>query len=426
MADSKLTALSALSPVLPTDILYVVSDPGGTPAQKKLTVLELLTSARHSTAILDSGGNELFKLTAAASATNEFTVANAANGGSPTLSATGSSDSNIDIALTPKGAGGVVLPSGTAGNPSLRLANLGTNGGLYASGSNLLNVSISGSSRLEIAAGYVGVPANPLYCSRVLMTYATGDLGYERTGAGVAHISNGTAGQWGSLLCGVRDAGTNTLVTGLSVGHQTSGTQSSNAAGLGIAMAFNINSKTVVDSAACKIGALWTDATEASAAADLVFYTRTAGAAVAEVVRFAGAGGVTMLSLAGTGSRAVLADANGLLSAPVSDERLKLNLQPLKQRVSVLALLPQIKPVLFNFNQSKMKSEGLGDFGPQEELGFTYQNLRRVLPQLTGVHANGYGFVKEAGMTAFLVEVAQAQQARIDALEAKIEAMEGH
>jgi len=70
-----------------------------------------LTSPKISTSINDSNGNEIFKLTATASAVNEFTVANAATGNAPTISATGS-DTNIDIKLTPKGTGNLVLGAG--------------------------------------------------------------------------------------------------------------------------------------------------------------------------------------------------------------------------------------------------------------------------------------------------------------------------
>lgn len=65
-----------------------------------------LTSPKVGTAINDTNGNELIKVTATASAVNELTLANAATGGSPTLSATGG-DSNIDITLTAKGTGRV-------------------------------------------------------------------------------------------------------------------------------------------------------------------------------------------------------------------------------------------------------------------------------------------------------------------------------
>lgn len=64
------------------------------------------TSPRISTGILDANGNEILKLTATASAANELTLANAALGSGPTLSATGT-DTNIDINITPKGTGEV-------------------------------------------------------------------------------------------------------------------------------------------------------------------------------------------------------------------------------------------------------------------------------------------------------------------------------
>jgi len=68
-----------------------------------------LTSPKIGTAILDTNGLELMKLTATGSATNEFTVANAATGAGPTLTSTGSSDSNIDINIIPAGTGNVNL-----------------------------------------------------------------------------------------------------------------------------------------------------------------------------------------------------------------------------------------------------------------------------------------------------------------------------
>ena len=73
-----------------------------------------LTSPKIGTSILDTNGAELFSLTATGSATNEFTIANAANGSAPSIAATGSSDSNIDIAIKPKGTGETVFGTGSA------------------------------------------------------------------------------------------------------------------------------------------------------------------------------------------------------------------------------------------------------------------------------------------------------------------------
>ena len=76
-----------------------------------------LTSPKIGTAILDTGGNEEIKFTVTGSAVNEFTIANAAASNGPTLSATGSSDTNIDINITPAGTG--VTAVGGSMNPSV-------------------------------------------------------------------------------------------------------------------------------------------------------------------------------------------------------------------------------------------------------------------------------------------------------------------
>ena len=68
-----------------------------------------LTSPAIGTKISDTNGNELINLTATGSAVNEFTLANAATGNGPILSATG--ETNVDINLNPKGTG--TLKSGS-------------------------------------------------------------------------------------------------------------------------------------------------------------------------------------------------------------------------------------------------------------------------------------------------------------------------
>ena len=56
------------------------------------------------TGIIDSNSNSQIKFTTTASATNQITVANAATGNNPVVSATGN-DTNIGLTLTPKGIG---------------------------------------------------------------------------------------------------------------------------------------------------------------------------------------------------------------------------------------------------------------------------------------------------------------------------------
>lgn len=68
----------------------------------------ILTSAKILTALLDTNGNELLDVTAIASAVNQMVLANAATGGRPKLSAAGG-DTDINVEITGKGAGGVLI-----------------------------------------------------------------------------------------------------------------------------------------------------------------------------------------------------------------------------------------------------------------------------------------------------------------------------
>ena len=61
--------------------------------------------------IIDSNSNEQIKFTTTASATNEITIANAAAGSSPVISATGG-DTNVGLTLTPKGDLGRITLNG--------------------------------------------------------------------------------------------------------------------------------------------------------------------------------------------------------------------------------------------------------------------------------------------------------------------------
>jgi hypothetical protein len=88
-----------------------------------------LTSPRMGTSILDTNGNELVVIVATASAVNEFTVANAATAGTPTLSTSGD-DTNIGMNLQTKGAGVFTFAAGDASTSAeLRLED--NTGGQY-------------------------------------------------------------------------------------------------------------------------------------------------------------------------------------------------------------------------------------------------------------------------------------------------------
>ncbi len=99
--------------------------------------------------MLDVNGNhigdgtlELLKFSETGSAVNEFTIANAAAGAGPTLSATGT-ETNVDINITPKGTGDVVLAGDTA-----KVGDSGAAATLTSNGAGTLTVTTGGATDL--------------------------------------------------------------------------------------------------------------------------------------------------------------------------------------------------------------------------------------------------------------------------------------
>ena len=91
-----------------TKIVYATANDGTNPDIVDVGSGLSLTSPALVTGINDVVGNELMKVTSTASAINEITLANAASGSGPTISATGGG-TDIDINITPKAAGKIAL-----------------------------------------------------------------------------------------------------------------------------------------------------------------------------------------------------------------------------------------------------------------------------------------------------------------------------
>jgi hypothetical protein len=72
------------------------------------------TSPTFTTGIKDTNGNQIIGLSPTGSAVNQITVADAATGNPPTISATGS-DTNIGISIVGKGTGTIALTPGSGG-----------------------------------------------------------------------------------------------------------------------------------------------------------------------------------------------------------------------------------------------------------------------------------------------------------------------
>jgi len=114
-----------------------------------------LTTPKVITSINDTNGNELIGVTATGSAVNEITVANAAIGNNPVISATGD-DTNIGINLTPKGTGRTTVTQLTTTSPRVLTAINDTNG------NELIGVTATGSAVNEITVANAAIGNNPV------------------------------------------------------------------------------------------------------------------------------------------------------------------------------------------------------------------------------------------------------------------------
>lgn len=108
VAVSELAADRTITfPLLAGNDTFVFADHIQTLTNKTLTS-PILNTARVGTSINDTNGAELIKVTATASAVNEITLANAATGNKPTITASGN-DTNITVQITGKGTGSVEI-----------------------------------------------------------------------------------------------------------------------------------------------------------------------------------------------------------------------------------------------------------------------------------------------------------------------------
>ena len=199
-----------------TKILYAAADDGTNPnivdigmgdvtlTGTQTLTNKTLTSPKIGTSVLDTNGNELALLTATSSAVNEFTIANAATGNDPTLSATGD-DSNIDIAIKPKGTGETVVGTGAA-NATV------TSSGAYDlildtnSGTNSGNITITDAANGDITiapngygrATFDGQGKIESVAEKITIeaTAATGTKNYDVLTQAVWYYTSAATGNW--------------------------------------------------------------------------------------------------------------------------------------------------------------------------------------------------------------------------------------
>jgi len=167
--------------------------------------------------VIDTNGNELLKLTATASAVNELTLANAATGGAPVLSATGG-DTNIGIALTPKGTGGVVFPAGAVGTPAITTTG-DTNTGIFFPAADTIAFAEGGAEAMRIdSSANVGIGTSSPTAKLDVATSINLGLNYLNVGFDIGSGAGWLGGYNVTYSSGVKNVA---LGTASAVSHLT-------------------------------------------------------------------------------------------------------------------------------------------------------------------------------------------------------------
>ncbi len=127
--------------------------------------------------------------------------------------------------------------------------------------------------------------------------------------------------------------------------------------------------------------------------------------------------GITrIINLAGTGLRTVLADANGDLSAPVSDQSVKENIKPLKYGLDTIM---KLNAVQFEFK------EGFKNYGEGLQIGAIAQEVEQIIPEAVfKTISTGLKGIDYNQFNGIYIKAIQDQQKIIESLIQRIELLE--
>ena len=147
--------------------------------------------------IIDENGNEQLIFQTTGSAVNQFDMTNAATGNAPSISATGG-DTNIDVAIIPKGSGETKIGTGAAaatltssGAHDLTLdTNSGTNSGVItitdgAGG----NIAITPNGSGKVVLDGISFPNADGSANQILTTNGSGVLSFVDNSGGTSWVA---------------------------------------------------------------------------------------------------------------------------------------------------------------------------------------------------------------------------------------------
>ena len=136
-----------------------------------------LTSPKIGTSILDTNGLELALLTATSSAVNEITLANAATGNSPIISATGD-DSNVGIQFKTKGTGVIQAEDGGGTVAAVKIAGKET---MWVPASAMYGATTNGADAQQVETTATRPDMNVLDFDASTAEYAQFSVGFPKS-----------------------------------------------------------------------------------------------------------------------------------------------------------------------------------------------------------------------------------------------------
>ena len=132
-------------------------------------------------------------------------------------------------------------------------------------------------------------------------------------------------------------------------------------------------------------------------------------------LKISSTGAATFSNLAGTGSRAVLADANGLLSAPVSDISVKENIKTLDYGINDIM---KLKPVSFEYIKSYK------NYGQGKQIGNIAQDMQKVIPEAVfTTPSTGKMGINYDQLNGVYIKALQELQEQINTLKLEIQTL---
>ena len=268
------------------------------------------------------------------------------------------------------------------------------------------------SSSVSVGGYLTGTGVNPggLGGSRYLIDFSGNYSRFFSYG-----INNATNG--GFLFNSQRSDGTNSLDF-LTIAPTGAATFSSSIAATGVVDIKGVGSNTLGSGPYLEMGSpagnrYFLEQLNASDGCDFWYYN---GSSWAVKQTFNSDGNVKFIGLAGSGSRAVLADANGLLSAPVSDISVKENIKPLDYGI---ADIMKLKPVSFEYIKSYK------NYGKGKQIGNIAQDMAKVIPEAVfTTPSTGKMGINYDQLNGVYIKALQELQLQNEALIKRIETLE--